>query len=66
MDIGKSINVGCALFNKKKSELATHLGKSQVAISNYVNGHTSPSLKVVEQMAEFFGVSVSMMISWGE
>ena len=66
MNIGKSINVGCALFNCNKNELAASIGKSPVTVSQYSNGHTDPSIKTVELIAKFFGVPVSMFIEWGE
>lgn len=66
MDIGKSINVGCALFNKKKGDLAESIGKSSVTVSNYVKGSTQPSALVIKKIAGFFNVPASTFISWGE
>ena len=66
MNIGKSINIGCALFNCNKNELAASIGKSVVTVSQYANGHTDPSMKSLELMAEFFNVKVSTFIEWGE
>lgn len=66
MDIGKSINVGCALFNKKKGELAIALGKTNVTVSQYVKGTTQPTAKIIKEMADFFEVPASTFISWGE
>ena len=38
MNIGKSINVGCALLNKKKIELAKNIGKTiQYIITMLIN-----------------------------
>lgn len=66
MDIGKSINVGCALFNKKKCDLALSIGKTSVTVSHYVKGTTQPSALVIKQIADFFEVPASTFISWGE
>ena len=66
MDIAKSINVGCALFNCNKNELAEGIGKSVVTVSQYSNGHTSPSMNTLKLIADFFNVPVSTFISWGE
>lgn len=66
MDIGKSINVGCALFNKRKGDLALSIGKTSVTVSQYVKGNTQPSASTLKQMADFFNVPVSTFISWGE
>ncbi|AUR84320.1 Cro/C1-type helix-turn-helix domain protein [Vibrio phage 1.054.O._10N.261.52.A1] len=66
MDIGKSINVGCALFNCNKNELAKSIGKSVVTVSQYSNGHTNPSIATLKLIADFFNVPVSTFISWGE
>ena len=66
MDIGKSINVGCALFNCNKNELASYIGKSTVTVSQYCNGHTEPSMKTLGLIAKFFEVKVSTFIEWGE
>jgi transcriptional regulator with XRE-family HTH domain len=66
MDISKSINIGCALFNKKKGDMAREVGKSTQAVSGWCGGKSNPSLETVSKIAEFFGVSVSTFIEWGE
>lgn len=66
MNIGKSINVGCALLNKKKIELAKNIGKTSVTVSQYISGSTQPTAKIIKDMADFFEVPASIFISWGE
>lgn len=66
MNISKSINVGCALFNKKKGDMAKTIGKSPQTVSEWCSGRSNPSLETVSKIADFFEVSVSVFISWGE
>ena len=66
MNIGKSIDVGCALFKKRKKALAVHTGVTQVTVSYWCTGKTKPTLEMLEKIAEFFGVKVSTFIEWGE
>ena len=66
MDIGKSINVGCALRNKRKLDLADHIGTTPNTVSNWSSGKTLPCVKTLGEISEFFGVKVSTFIEWGE
>lgn len=66
MNISKSINVGCALFSKRKGDMAKAIGKTPQTVSEWCNGKSKPSLDTVSKIAGFFEVSVSVFISWGE
>ena len=66
MNIGKSINVGCALFKKRKKALAVHTGVTQSAVSCWCSGKSIPDVNKLEKIADFFGVKVSTFIKWGE
>lgn len=42
-------------------ELGKELGISKSAISDYENGHTSPSLGICENLCNFFGIGLTEM-----
>lgn len=66
MNIKKSIESGCAIKQKRKGEMAKSIGKAPQTVSEWCGGKSQPSLASVCDMAEFFGVKVSIFISWGE
>ena len=66
MNIAKSIRVGLAYKGLSAQDMAKHLSKTPQAISYWMNSKADPRLPDIEKMAELFGVSVSVFISWGE
>ncbi len=66
MNIPKSIKRGLLEKDKKALDLAPVINKSQVTISHWMTGKSLPKLEDIQKMANFFGVKVSVFISWGE
>lgn len=66
MNLKKAVRVGLALKGKSQENLAKHLERSPVTVSNYMTGKANPPFSVVCAMAEFFDVSMSIFCSWGE
>lgn len=66
MNIGKSIKVGCKLFKKRKKALAVYTDVTQVTVSYWCAGKSTPKIETIEKIAKFFGVKLSIFISWGE
>lgn len=51
-------------LNKIKNvDLATHLGLSKSAISNYISGISVPKLEIIDKMASFFDVELNELVS---
>ena len=66
MDIAASIRMGLAKKNVSQEELANVLKRRRETVSSWCNGHSVPGSKLQERIADVFGVSVSVFISWGE
>lgn len=45
-----------------QAELASRLGISKSAVSMYERGNREPDFKLLEQMADFFGVGVNVLL----
>ena len=66
MNLGRSINVGCALRDKRKVDVADYIGTTPNTVSNWCGGKTLPCVKALFELSEFFGVKLSTFIEWGE
>ncbi|AUR91054.1 helix-turn-helix domain protein [Vibrio phage 1.154.O._10N.222.52.B12] len=66
MNIGKSIKIGLAKKDCHQMKAAREVGVSEVTMSNWKNGKCLPSVKAMKKISDFFGVSLSEFISWGE
>ena len=66
MSISTAIKIGLVKSDITQQELASSIGARRETVSTWCNGHYSPNYKMVELMAEIFGVSVSEFIKWGE
>lgn len=65
-DIKESIRVGLHLKKKSNLELAAGVGVSPSTVSLWRNGKRRIHWEQIVKVAEFFGVSASIFISWGE
>jgi len=66
MNIGLSIKNGCQIQGKTQKQLSESVGVYPSTITAYVKNKYDPTVASIEKMAEFFGVKVSIFISWGE
>ena len=65
-DIKESIRVGLHLKKKSNLELANGVGVSTSTVSLWRNGKRRIHWEQIVKIAEFFGVSVSILVGWGE
>lgn len=66
MDFGKSLRVAMAYRNVRQAELRKSVQISHCHLSQIVNGHKEPSMKVTKQICDALGYKVSEFIALGE
>ena len=66
MNISKSLKIAIANKGATQQELSKYMGVDHNSVSRYANNTSSPTLKNLELMCEFFGVKVSEFIQLGE
>lgn len=66
MNLKKSVKVGFAIKGGNQELLAIHVNKSKATVSKYLNGHIDPPFSMVLSICEYFKVSMSEFVKWGE
>ena len=50
------------LYNVSQADLARYLKLNRAQVSNYEKGISKPSLDVIENIADYFGVSIDYLL----
>lgn len=65
MNLSERLKLLLADSGKDQKEIACALGVSEGALSNYLKGRV-PDLEVLRRMRDYFGMSVDVLLGWGE
>lgn len=63
MTIGNNLRALLALKDMNQEAFARHIGKTQGAVSGWLNGRRSPSMKTIDAICEAFGVTTEDIVS---
>jgi transcriptional regulator with XRE-family HTH domain len=62
LNVGNNIKAAMAKKNVKQSDICEHLQLRKSTMSSYVNGHTTPDVFRLKQIAEYLGVSTDELL----